>query len=523
MSALLSIEPKVIWEAIPGSSQELALDSRCHHTLYHGARGPGKTVTQLMRFKRRVGWGYGPFWRGVIFDREFKHLADLVAQSKRFFYAFEDGADFLSSASEYKWVWPTGEELLFRHIKKIEEYENYHGHEYPYVGWNELTKYATPDIYQKMMSVNRSSFVPKLHTPMRRILDAKRNSQGVYEVYATEDELPLPEIPLEVFSTTNPSGPGHNWVKRLFISCAAPGEIVKREVEVFNPKTQQDEKIVKTQVAIFGSWRENTYLPPEYIAELESISDPNLRRAWLYGDWNVTAGGALDDLFDSKIHVLPTFKVPKNWRIDRSFDWGSTEPFHVAWWAEANGEEMILPDGKLFCPVAGSLIMVAEWYGSKEIGTNKGLKMSAADVAKGIRDREIGWMQTGLFKTQPKAGPADNQISNVNDVSVETIESVMSKLGIKWTKSDKSPGSNAVGLQAVRDRLESAVRGEGKAIYFTRNCPATLELLPPIPRDDKKQDEVDKDYEKHVFDTTKYRVLAGNNRAATSVDVSFSI
>jgi hypothetical protein len=69
----------VVWEPIPGSSQEFALDSRCDHTLYHGTRGPGKTITQLMRYRRNVGIGYGSYWRGIIFDREFKNLSDLVA------------------------------------------------------------------------------------------------------------------------------------------------------------------------------------------------------------------------------------------------------------------------------------------------------------------------------------------------------------------------------------------------------------------------------------------------------------
>jgi diadenosine tetraphosphatase ApaH/serine/threonine PP2A family protein phosphatase len=95
----LSVELNTIWEPIPGSSQELALDTRCSHTLYHGARGPGKTITQLMRFRRNVGIGYGAYWRGIILDKEFKNLGDWVAQSKRFFSKFEVGAKFLSSAS----------------------------------------------------------------------------------------------------------------------------------------------------------------------------------------------------------------------------------------------------------------------------------------------------------------------------------------------------------------------------------------------------------------------------------------
>lgn len=527
MQLARSIEPEVVWQPIPGTSQQFALDTRCNHTLYHGARGPGKTITQLMRFRRRVGIGYGEFWRGLVLDTEYKHLADIVTQSKRFFYAFDDGAKFLESASEYKWVWPTGEQLLFRHAKKISDYEDFHGHEYPSLNWNELTKHSTPDLYDKMMSVNRSSFVPELHTPHKiakptQILQAYKGNDGVYRVYDTPDGRPLPEIPLEVFSTTNPSGPGHNWVKRRFINKAAPGEVFKESVTVFDPRTKQDIVVTKTQVHIFGSWRENIYLSADYVAKLESITDPNLRRAWLFGDWNVTAGGAIDDLWDDNAHVLPAdFKPPKGWRVDRAFDWGSTEPFHVAWFAEADGEEMTLSDGRVFCPVAGSLIQIAEWYGSKEIGTNKGLKLSAKAIAEGIREREIAWMATGLFKSQPKPGPADNQIRNVNDVSVDTTETVMAKEGVRWTESDKSAGSNAVGLQLLRDRLEAALRGEGKAIYFTRNCPATIELLRPIPRDELKPNEVDRNYEKHIFDVVKYRLLAGNNRTATAVNISF--
>src|SRR6478736_3328324 len=129
------------WQFLRGTSQELALSAPAHHILYHGARGPGKTDTQLMRFRRNVGRGYGTAWRGIIFDREYKNLDDLVMKSKRWFYDFQDGAVFLESNSTYKWKWPTGEELLFRVAKSLDDYWAYHGHEYPLIGWNELTKY----------------------------------------------------------------------------------------------------------------------------------------------------------------------------------------------------------------------------------------------------------------------------------------------------------------------------------------------------------------------------------------------
>lgn len=509
---------EVVWEAIPNSSQEFALTAPADHILYHGARGPGKTITQIMRFRARVGLGYGSYWRGIIFDVEFKNLGDIVIQAKRFLGAFEDGAVFKESATEYKWVWPTGEELLFRHAKKLKDYDGYHGHEYPFIGWNELTKYATCDLYDKMMSTNRSSFVPELHTPKKK--------DGTYD---TPNGRPLPQIPLEVFSTTNPSGPGHNWVKRRFINRAKPGVLFKETVTVFDPRSKQEVDVVKTQVHIFGSWRENIYLTAAYIAELERIKEPNLRRAWLYGDWDVTAGGAIDDLWNTNVHVLDVFPVPKYWSIDRGFDWGSTHPFCVLWFAECNGEEAKLPNGKVFCPPAGSIVVCGEWYGGQKdevtkefLYNNKGIKMGAAKVADGIKKREIAFMKSGHFKTQPAGGPADNQIRDVREVTQETTEQLMSKEGISWTESDKSPGSRRIGLQLIRDRLEAALEGEGKAIYFMRNCEATLALLPPIPRDEEDTEVTDPDYEDHPFDVVKYRILAGNNEKVESLDMVYS-
>lgn len=509
-------EYEVVWEPIPNSSQELAIDTRAQHTLYHGARGPGKTATQLMRFRRRVGIGYGTFWRGIIFDREFKNLADIVTQSQRFFGAFCDGAKFLSSAQDYKWTWPSGEELLFRHAKKESDYDNFHGHEYPFIGWNEITKHPTSALYDKMLSTNRSSFTPERDTPKKI---GHNGGPPLEDAYDTADGKPLPPIPIEVFSTTNPNGPGHNWVKRRFIDPAPNGQIVRTNTPVFNPQTQQEEIFVKTQVAIFGSYRENIYLPPKYVADLESITDENLRRAWLLGDWDVVAGGAFDDLWRSNIHVLPRFKIPKNWRIDRGFDWGSSQPFSVIWYAEANGEEVVLSNGTTFCPHRGSIICFAEWYGSAEVGTNKGLKLSAADISDGIRNREIEMLASGLISVRPLPGPADNSIRDIKESDVDSIEKKMSDKGIRWERSDKSPGSRKNGFILFRDRLEASIKGEGAGIYFMRSCPTCIETIPVLPRDEEKIDDVDTTAEDHHYDNVRYRVLKGSNRISTSISV----
>ena len=845
-----NVDTNIVFEPVPGSASELAIDTRCHHTLYDGTRGAMKSATQLMRYRRRVGLGYGKFWRGAIFDKEFKNLGDLVAQSKKFFGAFNDGAKFLESGSDYKWVWPTGEELLFRHIKKDSDYQGFHGHEHclfedeeiitnkgniaiknikvgdtvltptgykkvnkvydlgtkpcvkasiytsggrlhseqrqsvnhhlltsegvflipplhlchnvplflgktcfeevnhtpqndvcqekkgvfflskceeifskalgknsqndflilfsvlfltlqvillrkcavlfqllstlyygflkffsltaesrgverakhlgqkqilklrlrhldflvsnlrvlrkdalfelrkakdlkdrylsysrlygelaridkeiyrysflqllgvqdtilekpsgdsedsllyslpsrlvfshPYtgkpvcsnlllsngycicvpcgdlrvydievedsncyithsgvinkncfIGWNELTKWPTSSLYDKLMSTNRSSFIPEKHTPKVKTKTGWK--------YATPDGKPLPPIPLEVFSTTNPSGPGHNWVKKRFIDCAPCGEVVETIVNVFDPKTQKDIEVVRTQVRIFGSYRENIYLDAIYLANLNILTenDENLRRAWLFGDWNITAGGALDDLWDNRIHILPRFNIPDNWRVDRSFDWGQSKPFSVCWWAEANGEETVLPDGSTFCPVRGSLIQIAEWYGSKEIGTNKGINLGASDVADGIKNKEIELMAQGWILKQPVPGPADNAIAGGNDPQDDSTEKKMAKKGIRWTKSDKAKGSRVDGLTMVREMMANAKKKEGPAIYFMNNCKASIETLPPLPRDDDNLDDVDSDAEDHIYDAVRYRVLKGSNRMATKIKVVY--
>lgn len=499
---------EVVWEPFDGS-QAMALDSRADHTLYHGTRGPGKTTTQLMRFFKNVGKGYGAFWKGVIFDMEFDNLSGLVADSKKWFSKFNDGAQFLSSPTHYKWVWPTGEELLFRHVKRISDYEKFHGHEYPFIGWNELTKYPDSELYDKMMSVNRSSFDPLINTPK----DPKTGK------YLTPDGKPLPPLKMCVFSTTNPSGVGHTWVKRRFIDPAPTGNVLRTKVKIFNPKSEKEEVYTKTQVAIFGSYKENKRLPESYIAELESITDENQRRAWLEGDWDVTSGGAIDDIWETAVHRVPRFRIPESWYLDRTYDNGTRHPFSVGWWAEADGTEAEIVDqygnSSYFCPAPGSLIQFFEYYGSEKIGTNKGIGLSSREIAQTIVDLEKSLVQAGWIAERPKPGAADNKIRETNP-DADNMEKVMAKLGVRWLPSDKASGSRVVGLQLLRERLENAKTGEGPAIYFMQNCKASLQTLPVLPRDTKKPEDVDTNSEDHAYDMVRYRILQGGRKTASA-------
>jgi hypothetical protein len=492
------------WAFLPGTSQEYAFRTNANHILYHGTRGPGKTDCQLARFASNVGRGYGSYWRGVIFDRKYKNLDDLIIKSKRIFKKiFGDRCKFLESKGDYKWVWDTGEELMFRQFLKADDYWNYHGQEFPFIGWNELCKYPNSNAYDSMMSCNRSSWT--------------QEKDGVYD--HQRRCWNLPPIPLEVFSTTNPYGPGHNWVKAKFIDVAPVGRVFITEVKVFDPRTKQDIVVRRKQVAIFGSYKENPYLDPLYVAELESISDENKRAAWLEGDWDIVAGGAIDDVWRKHIHILPRFAIPESWRVDRALDWGSSHPCSIGWFAEANGEEATIEydngTSVPFCPPPGTLIQIGELYLTEKLGSNVGLRLSAPSVAERIREYEIKLLAEGWIEEQPWPGPADNQIRDVREADVDTIEKKFSDNGVRWERSDKSPGSRKNGLQLIRDRLEAAMKGKEEArLYFMDNCRATIATLPTLPRDEDDPDDVDTEAEDHAYDMIRYRVLKGANRLA---------
>ena len=478
---------RVVWKPLPGM-QELALTCPANELLLEGTRGPGKSEIQLACFRKHVGQCYGSHWRGVIFDRAYKNLDDLITNSKRYFGSLNDGAEWKASNKDYKWVWPTGEELLFRQLRTKDEYSNFHGQEYPFIGWNELTKYPDNSLYEDMLSCNRSSFLPPVGSG-------------------------IPEMPLRVVSTTNPLGPGHNWVKTKFIDPVAPGELQVIWREVFNPRTKKREQIKRTICSLFCSYKENIYLAPEYIAYLESIKDENKRRAWLLGDWSITSGGALDDVWTSA-NTVPRFVIPSNWRVDRSFDWGSSHPFSVGWWAEANGEEVTLQNGQKWAPVKGSLFRIYELYGAEnlEAGVNTGLRLPPSRIADEIiliekKLKELGWINS---KVQP--GPADNQIDNVVLPGTPTIATEFASKGIRWTKSDKSKGSRKIGLEVTRQMVDNAKTGEAPALYVMSNCKAALKLLPTIPRDEDDLDDVDTNSPDHIYDETRYRVLAASFR-----------
>ena len=451
-----------------------------------------------MDFAQFIGMGWGLQYKGVIFRQTFPQLEDLITKSKRWFPQMFPSARWNGSA--YKWVFPGGEELLFRQFNKADDYWKYHGQEFQFVGWDELTNWPTLEGYKAMFSCLRTTH---------------------------------PDIPLRVRATTNPYGKGHNIVKFHFQLPAKDGRIIRRRYVIENPVTGDKEENVLTRLAVKGTIYENTVLlaaQPNYVAQImEQADNPAKMAAWLEGSWDIVSGGMFDDVWDPKINLLKRFPIPASWRIDRSFDWGSSAPFSVGWWAESDGSDYQDAEGRWRSSVSGDLFRVAEWYGWNG-KPNEGLKMLAVDIAKGIRERE-----NGLFPgRQVQAGPADTSIFDVEN-GMSVADDMMKQVrlddgqmhrGVVWTRGDKRPGSRKTGWEQMRKMFRDASPRrvgedgpfkprEAPGLFVFDNCEQFVRTVPVLPRCEKDPDDVDSDTEDHIGDESRYRVRASGNRGAT--------
>ncbi len=319
-----------------------------------------------------------------------------------------------------------------------------------------------------------------------------------------------------VLAGSNPGGVGHTFVRRMFVNGTSPMAI--------NPQAKGEGGMRRQYVP--AKMEDNPTLmenDPDYMLKLEGLGSPDLVKAMKDGDWNIVAGGALDDVWVEDVLVKPRFVVPSGWRVDRSLDWGSAKPASVGWWAEADGTEATIRhhNGRVekFCPERGSIIRLHEWYLSPEVGSNTGLRLGSKEVAKGVLEREDLLRQQGWLTGVVNAGPADNSIWTKDDDSSDSVGKIMEGQGVKWTPSDKTPGSRKIGLQLVRDRCTNSIKREGPGIYFMEHCAASRSTLPVLPRDPKDPEDVDSDAEDHVYDEVRYRVLSDRKKYAKALSV----
>lgn len=318
------------WSPQLGPQCDAITATWCRQLFYGGARGGGKTDFMLGDYLQDVQ-KYGKHWQGIIFRRSFKQLEGMILRSHELYP--KTGAVWAEGKS--RWVWPNGAMLRFRFLDRDADAENYQGHAYPWIGFEELGNFPSPAPYKKLIACNRWA----------------------------EADIPTKRIR----STGNPGGPGQGWIKDWFIDHSPLGFTPR-----IDPVTKHDVMFIPAKVSDNKILLKND---PGYIDSLRGTGSPELVRAWLEGDFNAIVGGFFPEFGPQ--HIIAPFEIPSHWTRFRAIDWGSAKPFSVQW--------MTISDGTLPQFPVNSIIVYREWYGGV---TNVGLKMNSTDVAKGILARE---------------------------------------------------------------------------------------------------------------------------------------
>lgn len=253
-------------------------------TLFGGAAGGGKSYAQLV--DALVFAVQYPGSRQLILRRTMRELErSLIAVSEQLYPQVV--GKFVRSDGVWRLV--NGSVIEFGHCQYEDDVTRYQSAEYDVIRFDELTHFS---FYQYTYLISRV-----------------RGANG---------------YPKQVKSTTNPGGPGHDWVKKRFIDAMPPDTVAEFEggTRVFLPARVTDN--------VFLMQRD-----PRYVRRLENLP-PRERKALLEGDWDLQEGRYFSE-FSREIHVVEPFVVPDGWKRWLTVDYG-LDMFAALWVAQA-------PDG----------------------------------------------------------------------------------------------------------------------------------------------------------------------------------
>lgn len=445
------------WRAQRGPQLEAIRKHWVGEMFFGGAVGGGKSDFLLGDFGQDVPT-YGKAWQGILFRKSYPQLEELIARSKEIYPSWFGMKAESWSATHKQWNFPNGAVLKMRHAETDDSYIEYQGHQYTWIGFDELPHWSSPYFYRQLKVRLRSAH----EIPNKRIR-----------------------------ATGNPGGAGHGWIKQYFGIDRYPlgGELLPPEIEGGASRMFIASKVTDNKILLAND--------PGYIVRLKDLGSEELVRAYLEGDWNVVAGAFYPE-FSPGRHVVRPFEIPAGWVRFRAMDWGSARPFCVLWFAVSDGSVYPFP--------RGALIAYREWYGQKPGEINVGLKMTAEEVAEGIKEREDEPLDMSVI--DPSAYKEDGGPS---------IASRMAARKVYFQKADnaRKPGWDAVrqrlkGIDDYDDFLNESVRRP--MLYFFTTCTETIRTLPALQHDTGKAagaiEDVDTDGEDHAGDTVRYACMA---------------
>lgn len=428
---------QVVWQPQPGP-QTLASACPYDEIFYGGAAGGGKSdwIIGHMAKKEHL---YGAAFRGVIFRKTYPSLEELEVRAKEIFFPVYGPGVWYAGRNQF--LFPRGGMLKLRAMEADADRFRYIGHQYTDIGFDELTMWASDVCYNYLLSRNRSAA----------------------------------GVPCQVVSASNPGGPGHHWVKQRFLLKA--GTYLRQP-----PLEPQRELIPRT-----GRYRTRIFIParlednqvlmsqdPGYEDRLESMADPNIRRALRDGDWDILAGAAFPEL-RQEVHVIRNVTPPPGVDHWCSCDWGYSKPYAVGWF---------------FRNFDGDVVQWMELYGAGP-QPGQGTRESPEQVWEKIRsiEQEFGvkvkerWLDAQHFSPEP-GSPSIAQMMG-GDVA-------------GWRPWAKGEGSRWTKKMKIHEFLK-VVNGKSRLVFCER-CVHTWRTMTALPLDPRDPEKYDTDAEDHCAD-----------------------
>lgn len=420
-----------IYIGTPNERQKEFLRCEKKYIAFGGARGGGKSWA--VRCKAKLLALRYPGIRLLLVRRT---LPEIEANHLTFLRRELAGAAAYR-AGERRFVFANGSSLQFGYCGSDRDAERYQGAEYDVIFFDEATQ-----LQERWM---------------RQLAACVRGVNG---------------FPKRIYYTCNPGGPGHGYIKRLFIDRRyEPGE--NGENYVFIPARVTDNRVLLAR-------------QPEYVKQLEALP-PKLRAAWLEGKWDVLAGQVFQEFTDDPAHyedrryshVIRPFRIPREWNVYRSYDFGYAKPFSCGWWAVDHD---------------GCVYRIAELYGCT--GTpDEGVLWTPEKQFAEIRRIEE---EHPDLRGRTIHGVADPAIWDAS--RGESIYETALRHRIYFVKGDNQ---RIPGWMQMHYRM--AFDGEGyPMLYVFENCRAFIRTVPGLLYSGTAPEDVDTSQEDHVADESRY-------------------
>ena len=280
------------------------------------------------------------------------------------------------------------------------------------------------------------------------------------------------DFPKRIYYTCNPGGPGHGYIKRLFIDRRYLAGEEAADYAFIPARVTDNHALLRAQ--------------PDYLQQLQALP-AKLRAAWLEGKWDVFEGQFFPEFTDAPehyadrrwTHVIEPFDIPRGWRVYRSYDFGYAKPFSCAWWA-------VDYDGVIY--------RILELYGCTDT-PDEGVRWTPERQFARIREIEDThpWL-----KGRDIQGVADPAIWDTS--RGESIYETALRYRLYFTKGDNR---RIPGWMQVHYRLSFDDEGYPQ-MYVFNTCRAFLRTVPALLYDEAEVEDLDTRQEDHAADECRY-------------------